>query len=113
MTEPGDDAEYRRFLDAQPLTTLRDWSLEVARERLDVGFLWDLVRHLPETAEHNRDFAVLDPINAVGELIELVTNFRQDAADPEAAPLLRARYIDYLVDHAGTRRFDHAGSDGR
>lgn len=104
MTEPGD--AYRRFLDQQPLTTLRDWALEVARERLDVGFLWDLAKHLPDNYDANRDWAVYDPFDAVRELTHLVTHFREEAVSSEVAPMLRARYIDYLADHAGARRFD-------
>jgi hypothetical protein len=105
LTEHG-DAAYRSFLDSQPLPTLRDWSLKVARERLDVGFLYDLVKHLPDNYEANRDWAVLDPFDAVGELAHLITHFREEAAAPEVAPMLRARYIDYLAEHAGTHRFD-------
>lgn len=111
MTE-RDDTAYREFLDSQPLTTLRDWALGLARERLDVGFLWDLAKHLPDNYEANRDWAVLDPFDAVGELTHLVTHFREEAAAPEVAPMLRARYIDYLTEHAGTRRFDADPAQG-
>lgn len=105
MTDPGDGA-YRRFLDQQQLPTLRDWALEVAKDKLDVGFLWDLAKHLPDNYDQNRDWAVLDPFDAIAGLTHLVTHFREEAAAPEVAPMLRARYIDYLADNAGTRRFD-------
>jgi hypothetical protein len=99
------DDDYRRFLDTQSLETLRDWSLELARERRDVGFLWDLVKHLPDNYQANRDWAVFDPVDAVRELVHLATHFREEAASPELAALLRVRYVDYLADHAGERRF--------
>ena len=100
----GDD--YRTFLEAQPVATLRDWSLDLARERRDVGFFWDLAKHLPATEDANRDWATYDPVDAIRELGHLVTHFREEAADPEVAELLRVRYVDYLLDHAAERRFD-------
>jgi hypothetical protein len=109
MTSP----DYVTFLERQDLPTLRDWSLELASQRRDVAFLWDLVKQLPDTHEANRDWAVYDPIDAVRQLAHLVTHFRDEAAgeDEEAASgplagLLRERYIAYLRDHADERRFD-------
>ena len=98
--------DYRAFLEAQDVPTLRDWALQVARDRRDVGFLWELTKHLPSTEDANRDWAVLDPIDAVRDLTHLVTHFREEAASPEVADLLRVRYVDYLLGHAGDHRFD-------
>jgi hypothetical protein len=106
MTTAAPTGDYRAFLEAQDVATLRDWALEVARERRDVGFYWDLVKHLPSTEDANRDWAAYDPIDAIREIGHLVTHFREEAADPEVADLLRIRYVDYLVDHADDRRFD-------
>jgi hypothetical protein len=100
---PGD---YRAFLEAQEVATLRDWALEIARERRDVGFVWELVKHLRSTEDANRDWAAYNPIDAVREIGQLVANFREEAADPEVADLLRVRYVDYLLHHAEDRRFD-------
>ncbi|HZD38420.1 MAG TPA: hypothetical protein VE664_07250 [Actinomycetes bacterium] len=108
MTRKTTD-DYRRFLEAQELRTLRDWALELARERRDVGFLWDLAKHLPDTEDANRDWAAYDPIDAVRELVHLFTHFREEAASPEVGDLLRARYLDYLLEHAHERRFDGSG----
>ncbi|HYY77817.1 MAG TPA: hypothetical protein VFD04_01335 [Actinomycetes bacterium] len=101
--------DYRAFLEAQQVSTLRDWALTVARERRDVGFLWELAKHLPSTEDANRDWATYDPVDAVRDLAHLLGHFREEAADPEVAELLRVRYVDYLVEHAGQRRFDGAG----
>ena len=106
MTTDAPTGDYRAFLEAQDLSTLRDWALEVAGERRDVGFYWDLAKHLPATEEANRNWAAYDPIDAIRELGHLVTHFREEAADPEVADLLRVRYVDYLVQHADDRRFD-------
>jgi hypothetical protein len=105
MTTDAQTGDYRTFLEAQPVPTLRDWALEVARDKRDVGFYWEVAKHLPSTEEVNRDWASWDPIDAIRELGHLVTHFREEAADPELADLLRVAYIDYLVEHAD-RRFD-------
>jgi hypothetical protein len=106
MTADAAQDHYRAFLDRQEITTLRDWSLDLAREHRDVGFLWDLAKHLPVTEDLNRDWALLDPFDAVHDLGRLLTDFRHEAASPEVADLLRVRYTEYLVEHAGQRRFD-------
>jgi hypothetical protein len=102
--------DYREFLERQPLPTLRDWALGLARERRDVGFVWDLAKQLPDTHEANQDWAVYDPIDAVAELIHLVGHFRDEAASPQVGELLKARYVVYLSEHAGERRFDTPGA---
>jgi hypothetical protein len=106
MISDAHAGDYRAFLEAQAVPTLRDWSLELARQRRDVGFYWELAKHLPATEDVNRDWAAYDPIDAIRELGHLVSNFREEAADPEVAELLRVRYVDYLLDHATERRFD-------
>ncbi len=106
MTTDAHTEDYRAFLEAQPLPILRDWALHLARERRDVGFLWGLIKHLPDTEDANTDWAAEDPIDAVRELIHLMTHFREEAGSPEVADLLRARYLDYLEEHADQRRFD-------
>ena len=106
MTTDAQTGDYRAFLEAQPVPTLRDWALEVAKDRHDVGFYWDVAKHLPSTEDANRDWAAYDPIDAIREIGHLVTHFREEAADPEVADLLRIRYVDYLVEHADDRRFD-------
>ena len=110
MTSPAHQLDdYRAFLETQDVTTLRDWALDLARERRDVGFYWELAKHLPSTEDANRDWAAYDPIDAIRELGHLFTHFREEAADPAVADLLRVRYVDYLVEHAEDRRFDRAG----
>jgi hypothetical protein len=104
----GEDREYEEFLQRQPLETLRDWAFELARERHDVAFMWDVMKHLPDNLEATKDWALLDPVDAVREMIHLATHFREEAASPELADLLKARYVTYLADHADKRRFDQA-----
>lgn len=86
-------------LDALSTEELRERAFHVARTHLDVGFFWDVVRHLPdaETA------ASLDgAFNTVGPTVdEWFALFREfeghDFGDDE--PLLRAKFIDYLLKH--------------
>jgi hypothetical protein len=105
MSTDARNDEYRSFLEDQPVETLRDWALHLARQRRDVGFLWDLSKHLPDTEDANTDWAAEDPIDAVRELVHLVTHFREEAASPEIGDLLRARYVEYLAEHADQQRF--------
>ena len=106
MTTDAQTGDYRSFLEAQPEPVLRDWALELAKDKHDVGFYWDVAKHLPSTEEVNLDWAAYDPIDAIRELGHLFRHFREEAADPEVADLLRIRYVDYLVEHADDRRFD-------
>ena len=106
MTTDAQTSDYRSFLEAQPVPTLRDWALEVAKDNRDVGFYWEVAKHLPSTEDANLDWAAYDPIDAIREIGHLITHFREEAADPEVADLLRIRYVDYLVEHADDRRFD-------
>lgn len=108
MSTDARDDRYRAFLEDQEVTTLRDWALHLARERRDVGFLWDLSKHLPDTEDLNTDWAAIDPVDAVRDLAHLFTHFREEAASPEIADLLRARYVDYLAEHADEQRFDRS-----
>jgi hypothetical protein len=80
LNSDAQSGDYRGFLEAQPVATLRDWALELAKDKRDVGFYWDVAKHLPATEEANFDWAAYD--------------------------LLRVRYVDYLVEHADDRRFD-------
>ena len=85
------------------MDTLRDWALEVAKDEHDVGFYWEVAKHLPSTQDANLDWAAYDPIDAIREIGHLVRHFREEAADPEVADMLRIRYVDYLVEHADDR----------
>jgi hypothetical protein len=96
LSSDAQTSDYRSFLEAQPVTTLRDWALEVAKDKHDVGFYWEVAKHLPDTQEANLDWATYDPIDAIREIGHLV----------------RIRYVDYLVEHADDRRFDRRTGSG-
>lgn len=83
-------------LDALTTEQLRQQAFEHARAEHDLGFFWDLVKHLRST----RNFAAEDGSSGslTGSLAEAVELARElmgkDYGDDE--PLLRARFIDYL-----------------
>ncbi|WP_326561572.1 hypothetical protein [Micromonospora sp. NBC_01796] len=104
MTESsGGDRAGSDFaqLDALSTEELRERAFTRARERLDVGFFWSVLRHLPNADE----FTVLDGSpNSVGPTVdEAVALWRQltghGYAEPDTEPLLRAAFIDYLLKH--------------
>ena len=98
---PAATGGYRAFLEAQEVPTLRDWSLELARERRDVGFFWDLAKHLPASDDVATDDSFSGPGTTIADFLELWRELR--GKNPhvlrENEPLLRAHYIDYLARH--------------
>ena len=83
-------------LDQLPTEELRRQAFEKAEHHRDVGFFWDLVRHLP----HSDDIATEDGSSGAitGSIAELVEMVRQLMGRElgESEPLLRARFIDYI-----------------
>jgi hypothetical protein len=83
-------------LDALTTEQLRQQAFDRARSEHDVGFFWDLVKHLRSA----RSLAAEDGSSGslTGSLAEVVDMARElmgkDLGDDE--PLLRARFIDYL-----------------
>jgi hypothetical protein len=95
-TEPG-----TTFAELDALTTeeLRERAFASARGRLDIGFFWSVLRHLPDAD----DAASLDGSpNSVGPTVdEAVALWRELTGHGygEQEPLLRAAFIDYLQKH--------------
>jgi hypothetical protein len=83
-------------LDEQTTDELRHQAFEKAREAHDVGFFWDLVKHLRSSAS----FAAEDGsggglTGSISDAIELVRELMgKDLGDNE--PMLRAKFEDYL-----------------
>jgi hypothetical protein len=86
------------FAELVALTTeeLRERAFAAARRRVDVGFFWSVLRHLPDADEA----ASLDGSpNSVGPTVdEAVALWRELTGHgyAEQEPLLRAKFIDYL-----------------
>jgi hypothetical protein len=87
----------REELDALPSAELHDRATRLAWRRLDVSFLWDLVKTIPEARAAAGDEArsesdIMRPLALLNDLV--------DADRGDLADALRPLYIDYLVTHA-------------
>lgn len=83
--------------DLEGLSTeeLRQRAFALARQRRDVGFLWDLFTHVPHAREELHDGWIGSLTANVEDVIAL---WREATAHRygEAEPLVRAKFIDYL-----------------
>ena len=77
---------------------LHDRAVRLAERRLDVGFLWRLLKAIPvaEAAAGNLPEAQADV--AVGDLVPLVHDFVH-SDQGNLADALRPMYLDYLDKH--------------
>jgi hypothetical protein len=87
----------REELDALPSAELHERETRLAWRRLDVTFLWDLLKTIPEAraAAGDEERSESDIMRPLALLNDLVDADRGDLADA-----LRPLYIDYLVTHA-------------
>ena len=87
-------------LDQLSTEELRDRAFAVAEHRTDVGFFWDLIKHLPATASLEGEDGSLGGLSlGIAETVELVREMLgSDLGDFE--PLIRARFVDYLTRHS-------------
>jgi hypothetical protein len=89
-TDQGDRHASFAELDALSTDELRERAFAKAEHHRDVGFFWDLVKHLRGAGDLAADDG---SAGGLGESInELLGNH-----DGSLQPLLRARYIDYLT----------------
>jgi len=88
-------------LDALATEALRERAFALARERHDLSFFWDLLRHLP-AADGDGEGAdgSLGVQSGIDEAVALWRELRGHGYGQEE-PLLRAAFIDYLVAHGG------------
>jgi hypothetical protein len=104
VTETGGDRLTFDQLDALDTGELKDRALTLARHRGDVGFLWELLEHLPQSAQFaGEDGATTGVVTTVNDVLAVVEEVfgRQMANVGDLEPLLRARFIDYLLAHPG------------
>ncbi len=83
-------------LDRMSTDDLRERAFAKAESRHDVGFFWDLVRHLPAAEEIAAEDGSSGALaGGIQETVEVVRGLLGgDYGDAE--PLIRARFIDYL-----------------
>jgi hypothetical protein len=86
----------REELDALPSQELHDRATRLAWRRLDVSFLWDLLKTIPEARaasgdEERSETDIMRPLALLNDLV--------DADRGELADALRPLYVDYLLEH--------------
>lgn len=86
-------------LDQLSTDELRHRAFELAEQRRDVGFFWDLIKHLEPAHDLARDDGSAGHITGgIAELVEVVRELLGgELGDNEE--LVRARFIDYLHTH--------------
>jgi hypothetical protein len=83
-------------LDRLPTEKLRQRAFERAEHHHDVGFFWDLIKHLPSADDIATEDASSGHITGgITEVIDVVRELMGRGLG-DAEPLVRARFIDYL-----------------
>jgi hypothetical protein len=87
----------REELERLSTKELHDRAMQVARDRTDVGFLWELLKALPvaEAAIGDEDRSKVDILRPLA----LINDFF-DADEGELGEALRPLYVDYLEERA-------------
>jgi hypothetical protein len=77
---------------------LHDRAVRLATRRLDIGFLWELLRELPasEAARGRTDTATADITHVSAMISDALASGEGDVAES-----LRPFYLDYLEKHGG------------
>jgi hypothetical protein len=96
----------REELDGLSSRELHDRATRLAWRRLDVGFLWDLLKTIPEARaaagdEAPSDTDIMRPLALLNDLV--------DADRGALADALRPLYIDHLEQHERPEDVEDAG----
>ncbi len=100
----------RAELERLPSAELHDRATRLAWRRLDVAFLWGLLRTIPEARaaigdEERSETDIIRPLALLNDLV--------DADQGELAEALRPFYVDYLAEHErASDRTPGAGEPG-
>jgi hypothetical protein len=83
-------------LDRLSTEELRQRAFDRAEKHHDVGFFWDLIKHLPPSEDiASEDASSGNITGGLADAVELVRELMgRDLGDTE--PLVRARFIDYI-----------------
>jgi hypothetical protein len=96
MSTESNDPPAIAELDALTTEELRERAFAQAEHRHDVGFFWDLVKHLRTVESVGADDG---SAGGIGETISSAIDLTRELVGKHGGslePLLRARYIDYL-----------------
>jgi hypothetical protein len=88
----------RAELESLSSRELHDRAVHLAMRRMDIGFLWELLRELPasEAAQGRTDLAAADVSHVSAMISDALASGQGEAADS-----LRPLYLDYLEKHRG------------
>jgi hypothetical protein len=86
----------REELENTPANQLHDRATHIAWRRLDFGFLWELLKTIPEARaaagdEWRSETDIMRPIALLNDLV--------DADEGRLAEALKPLYVDYLLQH--------------
>lgn len=86
----------REELEALSSHELHDRAVHLAMRRMDIGFLWELLRELPasEAATGRADSAVADVTHVSAMISDALAS-----GEPDLANSLRPLYLGYLEKH--------------
>jgi hypothetical protein len=95
MTQPNDVPSVEE-LDRLSTEQLRAMAFDRAEQERDVGFFWDLIRHLPPSEDiASEDGSAGNITGGLADVVEMVREiFGRGLGDTE--PLIRARFISYI-----------------
>jgi hypothetical protein len=95
-TDSPDQPQSVADLDALSTSELRERAFAAAEHHHDVGFFWDLVKHLRGSESIGADDGSAGGLGeSISGAVDLVSELL-GRHDGSLEPLLRARYIDYL-----------------
>jgi hypothetical protein len=77
---------------------LYDRAVKLAERRLDVGFIWTLIKAIPAAEAAAGDLTEAEADIAVGDLVPLLHDFAH-AGEGALGDALRPLYLDYLEKH--------------
>ena len=95
--------DHDRFaqLDQLPTDDLREQAFAIAERRHDVHFFWDLFRHVESAnALAIEDGSFGNITGSVAATVEAAREVLGKDPDPTDEPLLRARFIEYVMAHS-------------
>jgi hypothetical protein len=100
-----DRAELEKLSSAE----LHDRATRLAWRRIDVSFLWDLLKTIPEARaaigdEQRSETDIIRPLALLNDLV--------DADRGELAEALRPFYVDYLAEHEHGSDLEASGEPG-
>ena len=86
----------REELESLSTADLHDRAIALAKHRLDVGFLWRLVKALPVAEE-----VIGDDQRSKTDIVRplALINDYYDAGEGALGEVLRPMYVDYLAEH--------------